>query len=149
MHLLRPLVLVVDFGNAQALADYARVLELDPQNESAVDGIRQSSARDGTRSGGSGAPGQQQTAGRQPNLDKDAYELLEVSRDASSAQVKHAFRRKAMLWHPDRHVESDEAMKAKAEEQFKLVSLAYSILSDPVKRRKHNVGASMQDLAGA
>jgi curved DNA-binding protein CbpA len=64
----------------------------------------------------------------------DYYETLGVARDASADEIKKAFRKLALKWHPDRH--KDE--KAAAEEEFKKVSEAYEVLSDPEKRKKYD-----------
>lgn len=60
----------------------------------------------------------------------DYYDLLGVARDASADQVKSAYRKAALKWHPDRHAER----KPEAEENFRQASEAYSVLSDPQKR---------------
>ncbi len=65
---------------------------------------------------------------------QDYYEILGVKRDAAPDELKKAFRRLALQWHPDRHLEN----KAAAEEKFKRVSEAYEVLSDPVKRAKYD-----------
>lgn len=60
----------------------------------------------------------------------DYYEVLGVTRDASSDQIKSAYRKAALQWHPDRNPEKKE----EAEENFRMASEAYSVLSDPQKR---------------
>src|SRR3982750_4188133 len=64
---------------------------------------------------------------------KDYYESLGVSRTASDAEIKKAFRKLAREYHPD--VAKD---KKKAEEKFKEINEAYEVLSDPAKRRKYD-----------
>src|SRR5271154_360088 len=60
----------------------------------------------------------------------DYYEVLGVAREASADQIKSAYRKAALKWHPDRNPEN----KQEAEENFRTASEAYSILSDPQKR---------------
>lgn len=66
---------------------------------------------------------------------QDYYQILGVARDASDDDVKKAYRKLALKWHPDRH---PEEKKAEAEEQFKRISEAYEVLSDPEKRKKYD-----------
>ena len=60
----------------------------------------------------------------------DFYDTLGVSREASDADIKSAYRKLAMKYHPDRN-QGDSA----AEQKFKDVSQAYEILKDPKKDR--------------
>ncbi|MGM0577071.1 MAG: molecular chaperone DnaJ [Myxococcota bacterium] len=60
----------------------------------------------------------------------DYYEALGVSRDADAREVKRAYRKMALKYHPDRNHGDTEA-----EERFKECSEAYQVLSDPDKRR--------------
>ena len=64
---------------------------------------------------------------------KDYYELLGVSRDASEEEIKKAYRKLALQYHPDRNPEDKQS-----EEKFKEVSEAYQILSDAEKRAKYD-----------
>ena len=59
----------------------------------------------------------------------DYYEILEVSRDCSSADLKKSYRKLAMKYHPDRNPDDKEA-----EEKFKRINEAYQVLSDDEKR---------------
>lgn len=63
-------------------------------------------------------------------MGKDYYKILDVSRDAGEDQIKKSYRKLALKWHPDRNMEN----KKQAEEQFKLISEAYEVLSDKQKR---------------
>ena len=63
----------------------------------------------------------------------DYYELLEVSRSASEAEIKKSYRKLAVKYHPDRNPGNKEA-----EEKFKEISQAYSVLSDPQKRQMYD-----------
>ena len=65
--------------------------------------------------------------------DRDYYEVLGVSRDATAEEIKKAYRRLAMKYHPDRNP-GDETAKEKFEE----VGAAYAALSDPQKRAAYD-----------
>ncbi len=62
-------------------------------------------------------------------IDFDYYEILEISRDASSEEIKKAYRKLALKYHPDRNPGDKEA-----EEKFKMINEAYQVLSDEEKR---------------
>jgi molecular chaperone DnaJ len=63
---------------------------------------------------------------------KDYYEVLGVTREASEKDIKSAYRKLAMKYHPD------QSKAADAEERFKEISEAYAVLSDPDKRRQYD-----------
>lgn len=64
---------------------------------------------------------------------RDYYEILDVSRDATAAELKKAYRQQAMKFHPDRNPDNPEA-----EEKFKEASEAYSVLGDEEKRSMYD-----------
>jgi len=64
---------------------------------------------------------------------RDYYEVLGVGRDAGEAEVKSAYRKLALKFHPDRNPDDPSA-----EEKFKEASEAYSVLSDPQKRAAYD-----------
>src|SRR6516162_6731572 len=61
------------------------------------------------------------------------YETLSIERTASDGDVKTAFRKQAMQWHPDRNPGDKEA-----EHRFKEVNEAYEVLKDPDKRAAYD-----------
>lgn len=61
----------------------------------------------------------------------DYYDILGVSKTASADEIKKAYRKQAMEWHPDRHKDNKEA----AEKRFKEINEAYQVLGDPQKRQ--------------
>jgi len=63
---------------------------------------------------------------------RDYYEILGVGRDASDAEVKSAYRKLALKYHPDRNKEAD------ASEKFKEATEAYSVISDKEKRERYD-----------
>jgi molecular chaperone DnaJ len=63
---------------------------------------------------------------------KDYYEVLGVSKEAGEKDIKSAYRKLAMKYHPDKSDAPD------AEERFKEISEAYAVLSDPDKRRQYD-----------
>lgn len=65
---------------------------------------------------------------------RDYYEVLGVSRDADPQDIKKAYRKLALKYHPDHNEETE------AEEKFKELSEAYGVLSDPEKRSRYDRG---------
>ena len=72
-------------------------------------------------------------------MNSSYYERLGVPTDASPQQIKHAYRKAAMRTHPDKHPPGLE--RSRAEEEFKAISEAYEILSDPYKRAQYDRGS--------
>ncbi|KAJ7954123.1 Chaperone protein dnaj 15 [Quillaja saponaria] len=68
-----------------------------------------------------------------PAIRRDPYEVLSVSRDSSDQEIKTAYKKLALKYHPDKNVDNPEAS-----ELFKEVAYSYSILSDPGKRRQYD-----------
>jgi curved DNA-binding protein len=70
-------------------------------------------------------------------MSEDYYNLLGVSKDASDAEIKKAYRKLAMKYHPD-HTKGNKG----AEEKFKKISEAYAVLSDKDKRQEYDTFGS-------
>eukprot|EP01062_Namystynia_karyoxenos_P003360 TRINITY_DN111_c0_g1_i2.p1 TRINITY_DN111_c0_g1~~TRINITY_DN111_c0_g1_i2.p1 ORF type:complete len:509 (+),score=198.30 TRINITY_DN111_c0_g1_i2:97-1527(+) len=71
---------------------------------------------------------------------KNFYKILGVPRDVEAHDIKRAYRKLAMEWHPDKWQNSSEEEQAKAEEKFKEIGEAFAILSDTQKRRRYDMG---------
>ena len=64
---------------------------------------------------------------------RDFYEVLGVSKSASAEEIKKAYRKKAIKYHPDKNPDN-----AEAEEKFKEAAEAYEVLSDENKRARYD-----------
>ena len=64
----------------------------------------------------------------------------------SETGFKKAYRKKAMLYHPDRHVNATPEEQAEAEQNFKDVGEAYSVLSDPKKKQMYDDGMDLEEI---
>merc|ERR1711942_20457 len=62
------------------------------------------------------------------------YDILEVEKTATQGQIKQAYRKLAMKYHPDKNPGNEEAAS-----KFKDISTAYAVLSDPNKRRQYDL----------
>lgn len=67
----------------------------------------------------------------------DYYQLLGIRKDATSTEIRAAYKKLAMLYHPDRNPGNTEA-----EELFKLINEAYHVLADPAKKSFYDTGIS-------
>jgi molecular chaperone DnaJ len=74
---------------------------------------------------------------------RDYYEVLGIGKSASEQEMKSAYRKLALKYHPDRNPHNPEA-----EEKFKEAAEAYAVLSDTEKRRTYDT-YGLQGLGGA
>ena len=131
---------------AKAKLDYEAVLKLDPYCEVAKAYVEQAQAGEKrrARTGGDGAD-----AGDPPEEEEeeiDPYHVLGLVRSCNAAEIKSAYRKLALKWHPDKHAEEAEEARAEAERRFQEVNLANTLLSDPYKRRQYDAGGRVRDV---
>lgn len=65
---------------------------------------------------------------------RDYYDILGISKNATSDEIKKAYRKQALEWHPDKHKDGKE----EAEKRFKEINEAYQVLSDSQKRSAYD-----------
>ncbi|KAL1351917.1 hypothetical protein HN51_015803 [Arachis hypogaea] len=75
---------------------------------------------------------------------KDYYKILGISKTASASEIKRAYKKLALQWHPDKNVENREEAEAK----FREIAAAYEVLSDEGKRTRYDRGEDLEDMAG-
>lgn len=85
---------------------------------------------------------------------RDYYEVLGVDKSSSADEIKKAYRKKAMQYHPDRWVNGSDEEKKDAEEKFKEAAEAYEVLSNPDKKARYDqfghagMGGAASDFSG-
>lgn len=72
---------------------------------------------------------------------KDYYKILEISKHASAAEIKRAYKKLALQWHPDKNVDKREEAEAK----FREIAAAYEVLSDEDKRTRYDQGEDLEE----
>ena len=77
---------------------------------------------------------------------KDYYKIMGIAKDATTEEVKKAYKKQALIWHPDKHANDDESGKENADKMFKDIGEAYSVLSDPEKKKRYDDGADIDEL---
>lgn len=78
---------------------------------------------------------------------KDYYKILGIDKNASDEEIKKAYRKRALVHHPDRHASAAEEEKREQEKKFKEVGEAYAVLSDAQKKSRFDNGQDMdQDV---
>ncbi|KAJ2396999.1 hypothetical protein GGI05_000863 [Coemansia sp. RSA 2603] len=151
-----------------ALDHCARVLAADPDNVDALgnqfdaqlEGGKLEQAQgtlaklESIASSGGGGVNQQKMHERRMKLEnqkrlasrKDYYKILGVDKDASSSEIKKAFRKLAHQWHPDRY--RGDLPKDEVEEKMADINLAYEVLMDEEKRASFDQGHDPNDPTG-
>uniref|UniRef100_A0A5B6ZET3 J domain-containing protein n=1 Tax=Davidia involucrata TaxID=16924 RepID=A0A5B6ZET3_DAVIN len=73
---------------------------------------------------------------------KDWYKILGVSKTASISEIKRAYKKLALQWHPDKNVDNREEAEAK----FREIAAAYEVLGDEEKRARYDRGEDIEDM---
>ncbi|CAL5419948.1 unnamed protein product [Camellia sinensis] len=73
---------------------------------------------------------------------KDWYKILGVSKTASISEIKRAYKKLALQWHPDKNVDNREEAEAK----FREIAAAYEVLGDEEKRTRFDRGEDIEDM---
>ncbi|XP_050319132.1 dnaJ homolog subfamily C member 7 isoform X1 [Bactrocera neohumeralis] len=76
---------------------------------------------------------------------KDYYKILGISRNATEDEIKKAYRKKALIHHPDRHANSSAEERKEEELKFKEIGEAYAILSDQRKKMRYDSGQDIEE----
>ncbi|KAH0908023.1 hypothetical protein HID58_039850 [Brassica napus] len=75
---------------------------------------------------------------------KDWYKILGISKTASISEIKRAYKKLALKWHPDKNVDNRE----EAENQFREIAAAYEVLGDDDKRARFDRGEDLEEMGG-
>ncbi|KAM6898627.1 dnaJ homolog subfamily C member 7-like [Lycodopsis pacificus] len=76
---------------------------------------------------------------------KDYYKVLGVGKNATEEEIKKAYRKRALMHHPDRHSAATPEVQKEEEKKFKEVGEAFTVLSDPKKKMRYDSGHDLED----
>uniref|UniRef100_A0A665TD73 DnaJ homolog subfamily C member 7-like n=1 Tax=Echeneis naucrates TaxID=173247 RepID=A0A665TD73_ECHNA len=79
---------------------------------------------------------------------KDYYKVLGVGKNATEDEIKKAYRKRALMHHPDRHSAATLEVQKEEEKKFKEVGEAFTVLSDPKKKIRYDNGHDLDDDGG-
>ena len=69
----------------------------------------------------------------------DLYKVLSVSRDAQFDDIRKAYRRLALIYHPDKHATASESARADASLKFQQIGFSFTVLSDEKRRKRYDL----------
>lgn len=113
----------------EARYDFQKVKEREPTNQDALKLLEQAK--------------KEEKAAKK----RDYYKILGVDKSSSDADIKKAYKKLAIKWHPDKNNQSEEAHKL-AEKTFRDINDAYTVLSDPKKRQMYDNGMDPHNPEG-
>ncbi|CDO68337.1 hypothetical protein BN946_scf184799.g64 [Trametes cinnabarina] len=77
----------------------------------------------------------------------DLYEVLSLKSDASPDDIKKAYRKLALKYHPDKHAGASDEAKAEASVRFQQLGFAYAVLSDDARRKRYDLSGKTDEGA--
>lgn len=105
----------------EAKYDFQKVKDAEPSNRDAVNSLEEAKKLE------------------KQAKKRDYYKILDLKPDASENDIRKAYKKLALKWHPDRNNESEEQKKM-AEKTFRDINDAYSVLSDAKKKQQYDSG---------
>ncbi|KAM9411827.1 dnaJ homolog subfamily C member 7-like isoform 4-T4 [Salvelinus alpinus] len=76
---------------------------------------------------------------------KDYYKVLGVGKNATEDEIKKAYRKRALMHHPDRHSAATPEVQKEEEKKFKEMGEAFTVLSDPKKKTRYDCGHDLEE----
>jgi len=110
----------------ESVREYERACQMDPDNRELKQRVREAKLE------------------LKKSKRKNYYKILEVAKDAQEHDIKKAYKRAALKWHPDKHCNGTDEEQEAAEKAFKDVGEAYSVLTDDQKRRRYDAGQDLE-----
>jgi len=114
----------------KAVFDYEKAKEVDTENAREIQGLLQKAKLELKKS-----------------KRKDYYKILGVEKNADENDIKKAYKRMALKYHPDKY-SGEESASGDIEAKFKEIGEAYAVLSDPTKKRRYDSGADLEEMGG-
>lgn len=77
--------------------------------------------------------------------DVDLYNVMQIASNATQEDIKKAYRRLALIHHPDKHAQATDKDRAAASLKFQQIGFAYTVLGDEKRRRRYDSTGSTDD----
>lgn len=112
----------------EAIGEYSKVKEINPQTPGLREKLKHAQVE------------------LKKSKRKDYYKILGISKTATEKEIKTAYRKQAVVWHPDKHQQAGEEAMKEAEVKFKEIGEGYGILSDPQKKQMYDEGMDLEEI---